>query len=275
MNKYLKIILPCVVLIAIISIIIVTTSDKEATNEALKEVAPFNFVEYIEGKIDSEITDGEFEKYQMLYKEIETEEGLVDVIENEKVLSRSDADECYSYLFNAYFEEFKNKADKCFSSSNWTNCNKIRNEAEKLKKRRGSQSQTQALNKYITYVSTYNSICSKMMSCSSKTNYDEIRRSPAVAEAPYTNNTRLKNALQTAKSSWESYLQSEYQTFLYYSPSYGYGEFYQKKEDLQGKIQEFGLNFSPNNDYIQGLTSTLIEVYHNLTNTQYNNSSQY
>ena len=266
--------MPSIVAIAIICIVIITMSDKETTNEALKEVEPFNFVEYIEQRVNTEITNGDINNFEALYKVIDIEEHLINTENNKNVLSQSEAKECYEYLFDRYFNEFKKKADVCFSSSNWSNCNIIKNEANRLLKRNGSnKSQKQTLASYVEYVNNFNSICTHIRNCRSKENYTNIKSSSYLSKVPYSNNRKMQSALTDAKSNWENYLIKEYSNFKDYSSSWSCSTFIYNKEDLQGKIQDFGLQFSPNNDFRQGLTTTLSDVYNELTNTNCKSSS--
>lgn len=267
MNKLLKIIMPSIVAMAIITIIFVTMSDKEVTDEALKSVPPFDFVEYMEKRVDSEINDGDIKKFELLYKEIDTEEHLVNILTNEPVLESSDAAQCYEYLFDSYFEEFKKKADDCFASSNWSNCNTIRSESRNLQKRKGrDQAQDKELANFISYVNRFYEVCQLVRDCKTRANYQEIEEKDFLTKTPYSNNKKMRSALADAKSNWERNLLQEYNNFKYNSAKWDCETFDLNKDDLYEKIQDFGLEFSSNNDFENGLTSKLLESLDGLRN---------
>lgn len=269
MNKILKILFPLIVVGSILCIVIVTMSDKSITDDALREVSPFDFRNYIEQKVNAEITDGTLDTYKAIYAVIETEEQMVNMHSNNKVLSPSDADYCYEFLFNKYFTEFSGKADRCFASSNWSNRDKIYNEAKYLINCRGVQSQRNALEKYTDYVITYRKICHMIDTCSSPEGYRKVEKANAdyISKSPYINNTYLKEAKARAKKNWEAKLHQNFMSFKQDENNLDCSTLLDRKENLQLKMQNFGKQFSSNDyDFSQGLTVDLKNDYNELVN---------
>ena len=263
MNKnVIKIGVPILVLGGIIAIIAATQKPIEQLSSDLR-IEKLDFSNYVDkyisdsisGKPNSEAMQG----YVHLYEIISTESSVFATTKSghQQLLDAQDAEDCYERAFSAYFTIFGVVANRLFSNPTW-NENElvgIKNTAQSLLTRNGTQSASDSLRHFIEYVNGYYAavkLISQSRYCSSASYYNNYcNKARDYSIYPYSNNSRLKTIVsdvsENARTGWRNSITNTIDGICSHEGYYynSYDEFYQGDyQSAYNKIKEYNSTFN-------------------------------
>ena len=223
-NIIIKVVVPLMVLVGIITFIISTQKPIEELSSELN-IKPFDFKNYVDNYISDSISGKQIKeaqaRYNQLYAIITTEASITirtDSTGNSSLLDPQSAEEYYAKAFSSYFDIFRHDADKMFTNSTWDKNSRdfIKEEAKRMLTLQGTAVRKDSLEHYISYINGYDNaikLIANAKYCSGKSGYDHYTMQAAEYKGyPYKNNSQLANILtdvkQNALDGWKKTLET-------------------------------------------------------------------
>ena len=235
-KKISKLLIPTLAIICIAVVVILNQDPVKSFNSQIIE--PFDFPAYIQHSSDSCIVkqqqNSARQHFRRLYEEILVEESIAvtDSSGSRPLLPSTEASECFTTIFGAYFEIFSNSAKTLFNKKSWSKyeLNGIKQEATTLLKEFNRGCGNREKNTLINYVKYVNGAYSawellhNAKSCGSYDKYKEYSNAASqYSDYPYMNNDEFVDIVQKvrkqAQTSWKNTINKSIQDFCEKDPS--------------------------------------------------------